>query len=214
LLVVMALASLALAASLLIRQADYKRMLAYSSIEHMGLLALGAAAGGPLAIAAVLLHMLGHGLAKGVLFLGAGRILHTTRTSRIDGVAGLAGRVPVLAGCVGLGVLALIGLPPFSMFASELGIARAGFAGGLGWVTTLALLVVLVIAAALIGHTSRMLLGAVPDGPGAASAATRLPAGVAVPLVASLLASVVLGVWAGPLATLLRLAAHTLTGTP
>ncbi len=214
LLAVMALASLALAASLLIRQADYKRMLAYSSIEHMGLLALGAAAGGPLALAAVLLHILGHGLAKGVLFLGAGRILHTTRTSRIDGVTGLAGRVPLLAGCVGLGVLALIGLPPFSIFASELGIARAGFATGLGWVTAVALLLVLVIAAVLIGHTSRMLLGAPPEGPGAATAATRLPVGVAVPLVTGLLASVVIGVWAGPLSTLLRLAARTLTGTP
>ncbi|HEX9339130.1 MAG TPA: proton-conducting transporter membrane subunit, partial [Pseudonocardiaceae bacterium] len=157
---------------------------------------------------------LGHGLAKGVLFLGAGRILHTTRTSRIDGVTGLAGRVPLLAGCVGLGVLALIGLPPFSIFASELGIARAGFATGLGWVTAVALLLVLVIAAVLIGHTSRMLLGAPPEGPGAATAATRLPVGVAVPLVTGLLASVVIGVWAGPLSTLLRLAARTLTGTP
>ena len=60
----LALASLAVAASLLLAQRDYKRMLAYSSIEHMGLLALGAAVGSPLAIAAVLLHMLGHGLAK------------------------------------------------------------------------------------------------------------------------------------------------------
>jgi hydrogenase-4 component F len=214
LLAVLAVASLALAASLLIRQADYKRMLAYSSIEHMGLLALGAAAGGPLALAAVLLHILGHGLAKGVLFLGAGRILHTTRTSHIAGVTGLAGRVPLLAGCVGFGVLALIGLPPFSIFASELGIARAGFATGLGWVTAAALLLVLVIAAVLIGHTSRMLLGAPPEGPGAATAATRLPVGVAVPLVTGLLASVVIGVWAGPLSTLLRLAAQTLTGTP
>ena len=71
LLVVLALASLLLAASLLIRQRDYKRMLAYSSIEHMGLIALGAAVGGPLALAAVLLHMLGHGLVKGSLFVSA-----------------------------------------------------------------------------------------------------------------------------------------------
>ena len=58
-----------MAASLLLAQRDYKRMLAYHSIEHMGLIALGAAAGSPLAIAAVLLHILGHGLAKSVLFL-------------------------------------------------------------------------------------------------------------------------------------------------
>ncbi|HEY4992266.1 MAG TPA: proton-conducting transporter membrane subunit, partial [Nakamurella sp.] len=90
LLLVLALASLTLAASLLLAQRDYKRMLAYSSIENMGLLALGAAIGSPLAIAAVLLHILGHGLAKSVLFLGAGRVLQVTGTSQIDGVRGLA----------------------------------------------------------------------------------------------------------------------------
>jgi len=217
LLAVLAVASLLLAASLLIRQRDYKRMLAYSSIEHMGLLALGAAAGGPLALAAVLLHVLGHGLAKGTLFLSAGHVLHATRTSRIDQVRWLAARGPVLAGCLGFGVLALIGLPPFSIFASEVGIVRAGFATGIGWVTALALVFVLVIAAALIGHTSRMVLGTpdpVPDGPGAATAPVRLSISGAVPLVAGLLACAVLGVAAGPLATLLHLAAHTLTGTP
>ena len=89
LLAVIALASLLVAAPLLIAQRDYKRMLAYSSIEHMGLLALGAAVGGPLATAAVLLHMLGHGLAKSTLFLGAGRILQATGTSQIAGVRGV-----------------------------------------------------------------------------------------------------------------------------
>jgi hydrogenase-4 component F len=74
LLAILAVASLAIAASLLIGQHDYKRMLAYSSIEHMGLLALGAAAGSAAAIAAVLLHMLGHGLAKGSLFVSAGKV--------------------------------------------------------------------------------------------------------------------------------------------
>ncbi len=218
LLAVLAVASLLLAASLLIRQRDYKRMLAYSSIEHMGLLALGAAAGGPLALAAVLLHVLGHGLAKGTLFLTAGRVLQATTTSRIDRVRGLAGRAPVLAGCLGFGVLALIGLPPFSIFASELGIVRAGFATGLGWVTALALLLVLVIAAALIGHTSRMVLGTpdpARDGPGAATAPRdRLSLAGALPLVVGLAVCAVLGVTAGPLTTLLHLAAHTLTGTP
>jgi hydrogenase-4 component F len=297
LLTVMALATLALAASSLLAQRDYKRMLAYSSMEHLGLVALGAAIGSPLAIAAALLHVLGHGLAKGVLFLGAGRILQVTGTSRIDRVRGLAARGPLLAGCVGLGVLALLGMPPFSLFASELGIARAGFAGGMGWVTGVALVLVLVIAAALLGHTSRMLLGAPPEDRGAAAAvgdtmsgpaldavadpvsdpvsppvlgsvshpvtrpvadlvvrpgaapaagqttvtvpasapapdpephpgpiatatgpanatAVRLPVAPALALTGALLACAVLGVSAGPLTTLLHLAADLLTGTP
>jgi hydrogenase-4 component F len=189
-------------------------MLAYSSIEHLGLVALGAAVGSPLALAAALLHVLGHGLAKGVLFLSAGRVLQTTGTSSIDGVRGLAAQQPALAGCLGFGVLALIGLPPFSIFASELGIARAGFASGLGWVTAAALIVVVVIAAALIGHTSRMLLGTPPQGPGAATAARPLPVVIGVTLLGGLVASAVLGIAAGPLTSLLHSAATTVTGAP
>jgi hydrogenase-4 component F len=213
-LIVMALASLLVAASLLLAQRDYKRMLAYSSIEHLGLVALGAAVGSPLALAAALLHVLGHGLAKGVLFLSAGRVLQTTGTSSIDGVRGLAARQPALAGCIGFGVLALIGLPPFSIFASEIGIARAGFASGLGWVTAAALILVVVIAAALIGHTSRMLLGTPPQGPGAATAARPLPVVIGVTLLGGLVASAVLGIAAGPLTSLLHSAATTVTGAP
>ncbi|NKQ52479.1 hydrogenase [Amycolatopsis sp. K13G38] len=218
-LVVMALASLAVAASLLLGQRDYKRMLAYSSIEHLALVALGAAFGTPLALAAALLHVLGHGLTKSVLFLGAGRLLQVTGTSRIDEVRGLAGRDPLLAGYLGLGMLALIGFPPFSLFASEFGLARAGFAAGLGWVTAIALVLVLVIAAALVGHTSRMLLGDPPEAPAphgllATLAPTRLSTAPTLALGGGLLACAVLGVAAGPLTTLLNLAAHVATGTP
>jgi len=249
LLLILALASLLLAASLLISQRDYKRMLAYSSIEHMGLLALGAAAGSPLAVAAVLLHMLGHGLAKGSLFISAGRVLQLTGTHRIDRVSGLASRAPLLAGCLGLGILALLGFPPFSLFASELGIVRAGFASGLGWVTAIALALVLVIAAMLLTHVSRMLLGPVPaatDGglaagappphaepgrtgtapviqngsvatlaaPAVRSADTATPgaklaASGLLPVVVALSACAVLGVYAGPVTTLLHAAAQT-----
>jgi hydrogenase-4 component F len=181
LLIAASLASITVAASLLLAQKDYKRMLAYSSIENMGLLALGAAIGSPLAVAAVLLHILGHGLAKSVLFLSAGRILQLTGTSRIENVRGLAARDPVLAGCLGFGALAIIAFPPFSLFASELGIATAGFAGGLGWATAAALILALVIAAALVGHTSRMLLDAPTQDP---ALSTAVPGPVAAAITA------------------------------
>ena len=93
------------AASLLLSQRDYKRMLAYHSVEHMGLIALGAAAGSPLAIAAVLLHILGHGLAKGVLFLASGEILLAEGTSEIEHVPALLSRRPVLGGIFAFGLL-------------------------------------------------------------------------------------------------------------
>jgi hydrogenase-4 component F len=105
-------------------------------------------------------------------------------------------------------------LPPFSVFASELGIARAGFASGLGWATAAALLLVLVIAAALLTHTSRMLLGSPPDSPGAATAAPRLPLLAGAALVGGLAVCAGLGVTAGPLTDLLHSAATILTGTP
>ncbi|HVX46736.1 MAG TPA: proton-conducting transporter membrane subunit, partial [Mycobacteriales bacterium] len=203
---VIALVTLLVSASLLLAQQDYKRMLAYSSMEHMGLVALGAAVGSKLAIAAVLLHILGHGLAKSVLFLGSGRMLQTTGTSRIQEVRGLLSRQPVLAGCFGAGILALIGFPPFSVFASELGIIRAGFAADMGWVTAVALLLVLVIAAALFAHTGRMLLGSTTGG------AVRLPVATTAALLAGLTACAVIGLIAWPLRELLDVAAGVVTG--
>jgi hydrogenase-4 component F len=215
LLAALAIASLLVAASLLLGQRDYERMLAYSSTGQLGLVALGAAIGGPLALAAVLLHLLGHGLVKSVLFLGAGRIRQLTGTSRTDGVRGLAARHPMLAGAVGAGVLALLGLPPFSLFASGLGIARAGFAAGLGWLVAVALAAVAAIAVALIAHTSRMLLGEPPDSPGAATATQRLPVSTTAALLGGLVVCAALGMAAEPLATLLRAAAETLaSGIP
>jgi hydrogenase-4 component F len=230
LLLLVALASLAVSAALLLAQRDYKRMLAYHSIEHMGLLALGAAAGSQLALAAVLLHILGHGLAKTVLFLGSGHLHQALGSSEIHAVRGLAGRAPVLAGTFGLGLFALLGLPPFSLFASELGMARAGFAAGLGWAVTAALVSMLVIFAGVASHAGGMLLGSAdsaPAGPvgdpvggpvgdlaggpagvpAVTTVALRLPASTAAALIGGLVACAALGVAAWPLRPLLTAAA-------
>jgi hydrogenase-4 component F len=223
LLIVIGLASLAVAGSLLLAQRDLKRMLAYSSIEHMGLMALGAAIGTPLALTAVLLHILGHGLAKSVLFLSAGQVLQRNGTTRIEALTALADREPAPAACIGLGVLALIGLPPFSLFASELGIFRAGFGARLGWVMAAALILVVVIAAALFNLTSRMLLGrstepGVPSSEGSVGATVAAvltrPATDTVIMVGALVGCAVIGISSWPLSHLLQLAAATLTGAP
>ena len=207
LLVAAGLASLAVAASLLLTQRDYKRMLAYHSIEHMGLIALGAAAGSSLAIAAVLLHILGHGLAKGVLFLASGEILLAEGTSEIAKVPALLSRRPVLGGIFGFGLIALLGLPPFSLFASELNMVRAEFAAGLGWAAAIALICMAVIFAAVMAHGRHLLLGdAAPQGRREAT-----PRAVAVPLTAGLLACAVIGVSAWPLQPLLHAAARVVS---
>lgn len=225
-LIAVALVSLVVAATLLLGQRDYKRMLAYSSIEHMGLLALGAAAGTRLAIAAVLLHMLGHGLAKSSLFLTAGHVLQAAGTSLITGVRALLGRAPALAACLGAGVVALVGFPPFSVFASELALVRAGVAAGLAWPITIGFLLVVVIAAALLWHTSQMLLGTPAGAPETtpAPAAARNPHpltgrwggdAATLPAAAALLVCAVLGISLGPLAQLIDAAAAVVaTGAP
>jgi len=203
LLLAVGLITLGIATSLLIRQHDLKRMLAYSSMEHMGLLALGAAAGTPLAIAAVLLHVLGHGLAKAVLFLGAGEIVLVEGTSEIDQIKSLVARRPALGGVVAFGLVALLGFPPFSLFLSELTMFRAETQVGLTWVVAVTLLCVLVIFASMFSHARRMLLGARGDGPELAT-----PGVVTIPLIGGLVACGAIGVLAWPLTSLLHAAAH------
>lgn len=165
-----ALLTLAVATAVLLGQRDYKRMLAYSSMEHMSLVALGAAIGTRAALAAALLHVAGHGLAKTVAFCSAGHVLQLQRTSRIGRVRGLLARAPALGAAFGLAVVALLGLPPFSLFASEVALVRAGFAAGLGWPTGVALLLVLVAFGAVAARTARMLLGAYGPRPSRAGA--------------------------------------------
>jgi hydrogenase-4 component F len=203
LLVIVGLLSLLVAASLLLTQRDYKRMLAYHSVEHMGLIALGAAAGSPLAIAAVLLHILGHGLAKGVLFLASGEILLTEGTSEIERVPALLSRRPVLGGIFGFGLFALLGFPPFSLFVSELNMLRAEFQVGLGWAAAVSLACMAVIFAAVMSHGRHLLLG-----PRGTDAPAMTPALVAVPLIGGLVGCAFIGVSAWPLESLLHAAAH------
>jgi len=207
LLVIVGLASLLVAASLLLSQRDYKRMLAYHSIEHMGLIALGAAAGTTVAIAAVLLHILGHGLAKAVLFLASGEILLVEGTSEIDKVAALVARRPLLGGIFGFGLVALLGLPPFSLFVSELNMIRGEITVGLGWAAGLSLAAMAVIFAAVMAHGRHLLLG----GTDTSRNPVRTPRLVTVPLLGGLAACAAIGVSAWPLQSLLYSAAHVVT---
>ncbi len=159
LLVTAGLLSLAVTAALVVTQRDYKRLLAYSSIEHMGLMALGAAAGGPLAIGAVLLHVLGHGLVKSSMFIVAGRILGHTGGHRIDGVRNLLRTRPDLGAPFLAGAAALLGFPPFLTFFTEVGIIVAGFHRGLVWQMGLACVLLLVVFAGIARHVLAMTLG-------------------------------------------------------
>jgi len=127
------LGSVLLATALLLRQTNYKRMLAYSSIEHMGILAIGCGLGHAATYGA-LLHMLGSSLCKALLFLVAGTILIEYRSKRIADVTGLLRRLPVSGGLLLAGFFVLVGAPPFPVFFSQLAILRGAFQAGQPWV--------------------------------------------------------------------------------
>lgn len=205
--VALALLSLALASLLLVTQRDLKRALAYSSTEHMGLLALGAAAGGPLAITGVLLHVLGHGLAKGVLFLSAGEVLLVDGTSNIDDARGLVRRRPGLGGATALALCALLGFPPFSLFVSELTMMRGEMADHLAWAVALSLIALAIAFAALATHGRRLLFGVVSG----EATSHRTSALVMAPLVIGLGACALLGLVAWPFDAILHAAAKVVT---
>jgi formate hydrogenlyase subunit 3/multisubunit Na+/H+ antiporter MnhD subunit len=209
-LVVGGLLSLTVAAALLLRQRDYKRMLAYSSIEHMGLLALGAAAGGALGVAAVLLHVLGHGLSKASLFVVAGRILQAEGTTTISEVRGLLARRPGLAIPFLVGMAWLLGFPPSALFFSEVAIVVALWQAGLSWVAGLALALLLVLFAGLVRLTFAISLGR--GAHDAVQASDRSSYGPRAPLVLALGATAVVAFLATPAGAALARASAVLGG--
>jgi hydrogenase-4 component F len=143
LLLVLGLVSMAVAAVFLARQRDFKRMLAYSSVEHMGIIAFGVGIGGAGTFGA-LLHLINNGFGKGVLFLAAGN-LHRIYGSRLtDNVSGAIRRVPVSGGLFLAGFFAITASPPSGLFISELTILQAAFAKGHYWAAGLFLLFVAV----------------------------------------------------------------------
>ena len=128
-LVGLGLLSIALAAVFVVGQRDFKRMLAYSSVEHMGILALGVGLGGA-AAGGAFFHSMNNGLTKGVLFLSAGNIHRAFGSKTTDDVRGAARRLPISGPLFLAGFLAITGSPPFSPFFSEFAILNGAFGEG------------------------------------------------------------------------------------
>jgi hydrogenase-4 component F len=153
------LLSLAVAAAFLLTQRNYKRMLAYSSVEHMGIICLGIGFGGYWGILGALLHVLNHALSKSLLFLVSGNILMKYRTTDIRRVRGLLRASPLAASAWVAGTLALIGLPPFGPFISEFIIFRAGFESGQAWIALTGLALLVIVFAGMLRSVNHMLYG-------------------------------------------------------
>jgi hydrogenase-4 component F len=128
LMVTLGLLSLVFAAFMLYRRRDIKRMFAYSSIEHMGIITFAFGMGGPLANFAGLLHMTMHSLAKSAIFFAVGHVAQVKGTQRIADMGGLTETHPVLGWGLILGVVAIAGLPPLGIFMSEFLVVSSTFA--------------------------------------------------------------------------------------
>lgn len=145
--------SLLVAAAFMIGQTDLKRLLAYSSVEHMGLLVLGLGLGGGGAYGTVL-HLVNNALTKGVVFLAVGNVVLATGSASAQHTRGMLRRLPVSGVLLFLGLFAVTGSPPFGPFLSEFTLLQAAFAQGHPWI---ALGVVLLLAIIFVGMAAALL---------------------------------------------------------
>lgn len=147
------LLSVLTAAVFILSQKDYKRLLAYSSIEHMGIIALAVGLFTPLSVFAGLLHMMNHSLTKSMLFLASGNILQKYGVREISKVSGLLKVLPVTGPIFLMGLLAISGVPPFSIFGSEINVFIAIFHDGKPW---LGIALILLLAVVFAGIAATM----------------------------------------------------------
>jgi hydrogenase-4 component F len=187
-------ASIIVGALFMVRRGNFKRLFAYSSVEHMGIIAVALGFGGVLGFYGALLQILNHALAKSVLFLSSGDVVLRYRTREAAQVSGLLATVPVTGGALLLASFAVLGSPPFGLFLSELTIVRAGFAGGSPALSFLLLGLLGLAFVAFARTTAGMVTGpAVPTvNPyrGRGSSAVT-----AAPLIIGITALLVLGLW-------------------
>lgn len=208
-LLALGIVSLVVSTAFIIGQTDLKRLLAYSSVEHMGLMVLALAIGGTGSYGAML-HLINNGLAKGLIFLAVGNVVVFYRTSEAAGIRGVLRRAPWTGVLLIVGLFAITGSPPFGMFVSELTILGAAMRGGFVW---LAVLMIGLLAIIFVGMAKMILDVAYgkPDGTGEPAAeATALIAG---PVMLGLIV-LMLGLYLpGPLRAVLGEAARALGGS-
>jgi hydrogenase-4 component F len=152
------LLSVVVAAFFLSRQRDVKRMFAYSSIEHMGLMTFAFGMGGPIANFAGLLHMTVHSLVKSSIFFAVGHATQNAGTQVIDDIRGLLKVSPMLGWGLIVGTLAILGMPPFGVFASEFLMLTTAMREH-AWATPILLLALGVAFAAVFGRVQPMVFG-------------------------------------------------------
>ncbi|MBI4912427.1 MAG: hydrogenase [Acidobacteria bacterium] len=206
------LLSMAWALVFMVRQADFKRLLAYSSVEHMGILVLGIGIGGN-ATRFALFHLAANALVKSVLFLSAGNIHRSYASKTLPFVTGAIRRTPVSGWLFLLGFLAITGTPPFAPFISEFNIAAAALNGGHVWIGAAFLLLLSAIFLGMSDTVLQVVFGT----PSHERVRTPYKDTIATtaPLVGALVLALVMGLWLPrPLQEMLDGATRFLGGLP
>jgi hydrogenase-4 component F len=208
-LIVFGVISLVAASFFVLRQGNYKRLLAYSSIEHMGIIALGVGFGAPLAVAGALLHVITHASAKGLAFFGTGSLLRGYGSKEVDGVTGAGTQMPWSGPMFLAAALALSGLPLSGVFRSEFQIVAGGFAQPDYVGVTLLIVFVNLAFFGIVWHAGRMVL--TPAGGPARSARGERSVWMVAGMLGCLFVVIALGVHLpGDLSALLSNASHRL----
>ncbi|HXY61320.1 MAG TPA: hydrogenase 4 subunit F [Nitrospirota bacterium] len=159
LLIVFGLISLGISSIFILVQDNYKRLLAYSSIEHMGIISLGVGIGGPLGIYGALLHILNHALSKPLMFFASGKIQSRFGSTNIANVHGVLTSMPLLGTLTLLGALSLAGTPPFNIFVSEFTVLKAGVDRGMWTAVILFLVFAVIVFYGVLSGFGKMLFG-------------------------------------------------------
>lgn len=155
--------SVAIIVPFILVQHDYKRMLAYSSVEHIGIISLGIGIGGSLGLYGAMLHMFNHSMTKTMLFLAAGNINQKYHSKRIDRVTGVIKVMPITGTIFLIGAFAIAGAPPFNIFISELTIIIAGFKEQQILYSILLLCCIVLIFAGITYYVTKMVFGLVKN---------------------------------------------------
>lgn len=186
--IIFGMISVGAAAFFMYVQRDIKRLLAYSSMENIGLIVLAFGIGGPVGVFAGLLQAINHSLVKSLMFCTTGNILIKYRSRSLDQVRGMLQAIPFSGALLMVGALALVGTPPFNIFLSKFFIITTGFGAGHIWLMILCLLLLTVIFAAFFRVVASSLFGEKPDSTvrGEANWLTILPGAALVILILAL----------------------------
>ncbi len=153
------LISLAAAAFFIVSARDLKRMLAYSSIENMGLIAIGFGIGTPLAIAGAILQMVAHSVTKPILFFSAGDVVQSYGTRDMRSIRGLGRSMPFTSFMLTAGTLAIVGAPPFAIFVGEFTLISAAVSDGTFWIAGLMVVLLAIVFAGFVRNVFPMMTG-------------------------------------------------------